>query len=77
MFDLLILTIMNRKPKILFLLSGLVLNTGCSLNHASDVISPDGINKFVISINPDSPVSNIASFYLEVGEQKDTSSINC
>ena len=61
---------MKRKPTVLFLLSGLILNMSCSLNKIADVISPDGSNKFVFSIEPGEMSQNIASFYLEVGEKK-------
>jgi alpha-glucosidase len=60
----------KRKITILFLMSGILLTTGCSLNKITDVISPDGSNKFVFSIEPGITSQDIASFYLEVGNKK-------
>jgi alpha-glucosidase len=61
---------MKRKPAVLFLISGIFLNMSCSLNKIVDVISPDGSNRFVFSIEPGGISRHIASFYLEVGEGK-------
>jgi alpha-glucosidase len=61
---------MKRKTTILFLLSGIIFITGCSLNQNADVISPDGSNKFVFSIESGLTPQHIASFYLEVGGKK-------
>ncbi len=61
---------MKRKTTILFFLSGIILNMSCSLNKIADVISPDGRNKFVFSIEPGLTPQHIASFYLEVGGKK-------
>ena len=61
---------MKRKTAVLFLISGILLNMSCSSNKIVDVISPDGSNKFVFSIEPGDMSQHIASFYLEVGEKK-------
>lgn len=61
---------MKRNPTILFLLTGIILITSCSLNQIADVKSPDGNNKFVFSIERGSIPQHIASFYLEVGKKK-------
>ena len=60
-FDYLNLTIMKRKTTILLLLTGIILITGCSLNQIVDVISPDGSNKFVFSIEAGLTPQHIAS----------------
>jgi alpha-glucosidase len=61
---------MKRNPINLFLLSGIILITSCTFNKNAVVKSPDGINKFVISIERGGTARNIASFYLEVGNKK-------
>lgn len=61
---------MKRKTTILFFLLGTILNMSCSFNKIADVISPDGRNKFVFSIEPGLTPQHIASFYLEVGGKK-------
>ncbi len=61
---------MKRNPTILFFLTGIILITSCSINQNADVISPDGNNKFVFSIEPGSTPQNITSFYVKVGKKK-------
>jgi alpha-glucosidase len=61
---------MKMTPTNLFLLSGVILIASCSFNKNVVVKSPDGVNKFVISIERGVSAPNIASFYLEVGNKK-------
>ncbi len=61
---------MKRNPTILFLLSGILLITCCTLNKNAEVKSPDGNNNFAFSIEPGSMPQHIGNFYLEVGKKK-------
>jgi alpha-glucosidase len=61
---------MKRNPTFLFLLSGILLITGCTLNKNAEVKSPDGNNNFAFSIEPGSMPRHIGNFYLEVEKKK-------
>lgn len=61
---------MKRNPTILFLLTGVIIITSCSLNQSADIKSPDGKNNFAFSIESGRMPQHIGNFYIEVEKKK-------